>query len=377
MDLAHEIEPIVIVGAGPAGLACAWRLSQLGFSPLVLEKETFPRDKVCGDALSGKVIALLRKLGGRQLIEELVRQPFVHPVVHLDFISGKGYRVRLSFPPKEGLPQGVVAPRREFDTWLARQMPPTIKLKTSFPVRSIERHQKFWMIHSTSGEMVKAYFVIGADGTTSRVAPYVWSYHRLSRPSVYPSVRGYTAGADASEALELHFKKPYLPGYLWRFPISGGKLNVGIGLPPEILKRRGISLRAHFLSLFPKITQIGGHGIPVCLFDRPLTAPGCALIGDAGALADPFTGEGIGNALLSGIRFAEALAIVPPHQWWEADWEAIYTRPLYREIRRELRLTRTLHAVAKAEWRVEAILGLLSRFPWGASPLLRWYGAHR
>lgn len=374
MGLANGVEATVIVGAGPAGVACAWRLAQLGYAPLLVERATFPRDKVCGDALSGKVIALLRKLGGVSVLEDLRRQPFVHPVQHLDFISGKGHRVRLSFPPKEGYPQGFVAPRRDFDAWLIRQLPPSVRLWTGFTVQRIERAPTHWVLYSSAGEPLRAAFLVGADGTTSRVAPLVWAFHRLPRPVIYPAVRGYLLDEPLS-GLELHFRKPYLPGYLWRFPLTGSWLNVGIGLPPQTLRQTGLSLRKHLQALFPSGENIHGHGIPVSLEWRPLTAPGVALVGDAAALADPFTGEGIGNALLSGIRLAEALIGVAPDEWHRADLSDTYTRPLYRALRQEMRLTRALHQVARSAWKVESILGLLERFPSWTSPLLRWYGA--
>lgn len=374
MGLANGIAPIAIIGAGPAGVACAWRLAQLGISPLLIEKEVFPRDKVCGDALSGKVISLLRKLGGAPLLDDLLRQPFAHPVEHLDFISGKGRRVRLSFPPRQGYPQGFVIPRKDFDAWLFRQLPSAVIVRTHTFIRKVERVSDHWILHTDTGEKIQSRFVVGADGTTSRIAPLVWAYHKIPRPIVYPAVRGYLLGTPP-EGLELHFRQPYLPGYLWRFPLAGDRLNVGIGLPPQILKRRGLSLRSHLMECFPHVQCVQGHGIPVSMDWRPLTMPGAALVGDAAALADPFTGEGIGNALLSGIRLAEALHRLPASDWGEAEVDALYTRPLYRELRREMRLTRFLHRLARSSARVEGLLGVLSRFPSWTKPLLYWYGA--
>lgn len=376
MDMADAVEPVVILGAGPAGIACAWRLAQLGFSPLILEKESFPRDKVCGDALSGKVLSLLRKLGGEELLARLLAEPFVHPVETLEFISERKARVRLHFPPRNGFPQGAVAPRKAFDAWLAAQLPSHVRLLTGYSVQQVRRHpsdQGLWEVQIKGHAPLYARFVVGAEGTTSRVAPHVWAYHRLSRPAVYPSVRAYAEG-ERPESLELHFRLPFLPGYFWVFPTATG-VNVGIGLPDWAAQKRRIALRPALKKLWPNIDQVEGHGIPVSLSYRPLTAPGCALIGDAAALADPFTGEGIGNALLSGIRLAEALTQVPPSAWATTDWEPLYTRPLYRELSQELRLTRFLHRVARHSWVVEGVLRIMGSSPHLTRPLLRWYGA--
>lgn len=368
------IEPVIIVGGGPAGLACAWRLAQLGFSPLLLEKETYPRDKVCGDALSGKVIALLRKLGGESLLQDLLLQPYALAVEALDFLDARGHRVRLHFAPKNGFPQGFVVPRKAWDAWLASHLPKAVRLETGSPVTQVELTPRGWRIERPDRPPLFAHFLIGADGSTSRVAPWVWRYRGLGRPPVYPAVRGYAPGSTP-EALELHFCPPYLPGYWWAFPTASGEANIGIGLPDWAAKRQKLALRQHLQARFPTLTDIKGHGIPVSLRYRPLTGPACALIGDAAALTDPFTGEGIGNALLSGIRLAEALARIPISQWQHTNWEALYSRPLYRELRSELRLTRSLHRLARSPWAVRTLLSLLEKYPNLTRPLLRWYGA--
>jgi Dehydrogenases (flavoproteins) len=334
------VEDVVIIGGGPAGLACAWHLAQSGFSPLVLEAAPFPRDKVCGDALSGKVVSVLQRLGGEALIRQMAAEPFVLRASALVFVNDRGDRVRLSLP---GEVMGFTAPRYAWDAWLWSQTPRNIRLRPKTPVLRIERAERHWVIYLPQGERLYARYLIGADGVASKVRPWVYTYRRARRPPVYSAIRVYATYSVMPGELELHYVPPYLPGYWWAFAMAGGQVNIGIGGPPQIA--RSLSFRQGIRHLLgekaPK--AIAGHGIPLYRAGVPLTAPGCALIGDAGHLVDPFTGEGIGNALLSGYRLAQAILQAQPADLFTWDARDTYEKPLHHELKTEMRVSTWLH----------------------------------
>jgi len=354
------VEDVVIIGGGPAGLACAWHLAQNGLSPLVLEAASFPRDKVCGDALSGKVVSVLQRLGGEALIRRMAAESFVLRASALVFVNDRGDRVRLSLP---GEVMGFTAPRYAWDAWLWSQAPRSIRLRPKTPVLRIERAERHWVIHLPQGERLQARYLIGADGVASKVRPWVYTYRRARRPPVYSAVRVYATYPVMPGELELHYVPPYLPGYWWAFAMAGGQVNIGIGGPPQIA--RSVSFRQGIRHLLgekaPK--AIAGHGIPLYRAGVPLTAPGCALIGDAGHLVDPFTGEGIGNALLSGYRLAQAILQAQPADLFTWDARDAYEKPLHHELKTEMRVSTWLHRLSRSPLIVRWLLRRLSQRP--------------
>jgi flavin-dependent dehydrogenase len=354
------VEDVVIIGGGPAGLACAWHLAEGGLSPLVLEAAPFPRDKVCGDALSGKVVSVLWRLGGEALIRQMAAEPFVLRASALVFVNDRGDRVRLSL---SGEVMGFTAPRYAWDAWLWSQAPPNIRLRPKTPVLRIERAERHWVLYLPQGERVQARYLIGADGVASKVRPWVYTYRRARRPPVYSAVRVYAEYPVMPGELELHYVPPYLPGYWWAFAMAGGQVNIGIGGPPKIARR--ISFRQGIRHLLgekaPK--AIAGHGIPLYRAGVPLTAPGCALIGDAGHLVDPFTGEGIGNALLSGYRLAQAILRAQPADLFSWDARDTYEKPLHHELKTEMRVSTWLHHLSRSPLIVRWLLRRLSQRP--------------
>jgi flavin-dependent dehydrogenase len=162
---------------------------------------------------------------------------------------------------------------------------------------------------------IRGRVVLGCDGFNSIVARKVGLYKHDSRHSVVALRCYYENVGQLTDQIELHFVEEVLPGYFWIFPLDNGQANVGIGMRHDRLKKRKIDLkvalneviqRAPFKGRFHHAIPLEepvGWNLPVGSTRRRSYTDGSLLLGDAAGLIDPFTGEGIGNALYSA-RFA-------------------------------------------------------------------------
>jgi geranylgeranyl reductase family protein len=317
----------IVVGAGPSGCSCALYLANAGKRVLLLDKAEFPREKVCGDAFSGKSIGVARELG---VLPSLERLP--HGIVRgLALISPSGKRVEVPFPNAPGLPfAGYTIERRELDSafFTAALSHKKITVIKRFQAESLERGAS-GAVCGVSGVALpgreagkfSARVVVGADGAASMVSR-VLSQKSQPVEHVYSAVRGYYSGVEGlSENIELYFIDGVLPGYLWIFPMADGKANVGLGILSSDLQKRGKHPNAMLqwaVASHPSLAQrfkpaklvgkIGGWAIPNGSYLKPNTGDGWLLVGDAASLVDPFSGEGVGNALASGKYAAQAIA---------------------------------------------------------------------
>jgi flavin-dependent dehydrogenase len=187
------------------------------------------------------------------------------------------------------------------------------------------------------------------------------------------------SGFDGSGKIELHFLSGLLPGYFWIFPMPGGRANVGVGVPAGTVHRRGLTPKRELLRIiaeepfvrgrFRQARRIGpveGWGLPLGTRRRPLSGEGWMRVGDAAALVDPFTGEGIGNAMLSGgLAGRQAVASLRVDRT-DATALAAYDEELYRRIEPELRLSTRLLTII----RVPGLFDLLAA-RYARSPLLQ------
>jgi menaquinone-9 beta-reductase len=316
----------IIVGAGPSGCSCALYLAKAGRKVLLLDKAAFPREKVCGDAFSGKSIGIARELG---VLDEIPALP--HGIVRgLIMVSPNGKKVDVPFPKALGMEfAGYTVERRNVDGLFFQRAlgNRNITVLQNFAVTGLERAPS-GAVCGVSGNLSSQkerkgmrFFgkvVVGADGAASMVSRLA-SQAIQPKQHVYSAVRGYWSGISGlTDNIELYFIDGVLPGYLWIFPMANGRANVGLGILSSDLKgKHPVTILQEAISNHPSIAprfanakaegRVGGWAIPNGSFIKKNTGDGWVLVGDAASLVDPFSGEGVGNALSSG-KYA-ALAI--------------------------------------------------------------------
>ena len=287
---------VLIVGGGPAGAACAWRLQQRGGECLILDRQRFPRAKPCAGWITP------------QVVRDLDLVPGDYPGGFTTFaglmISIRGFRFRL--------PTRQYAIRRwEFDDWLLRRAGVPVHLHK---VDTIARVGGAYVIDGTfSGK-----YLVGAGGTR---CPVYRALFREASPrdegSLVVTLEEEFPYSHTDAHCRLWFLEHGLPGYAWYVPKANGVVNVGIGGKAEDLRAKGDRLKRHWRLLLDKLDRLGlvrGHafrprGYAYYLrLARPEVRRDNALIaGDAVGLATLDMGEGIGPAIRSGLLAAEAI----------------------------------------------------------------------
>ncbi len=355
---------MIIIGAGPAGTSAALYAAPLGLNVLLLDKEAFPRDKICGDALSGKSMEILRELN---LAEEAQKLPgaHIHSVV---FGSPKGVvtDIPMKSASQDGIPTGLVVPRKIFDAFLFEKAVQTpAKIITGFEVRNIleENGQICGVsgINRSSGrvEEYRGKMVLGADGYHSLIARKK-KIHDRNPDHWITAVRAYYKNVSGLEhQIELHFVDEIIPGYFWLFPAGDRLANVGLGIVQSALQKRPFNLKKAmdniinsntFAERFEQaeaVSKTEGWNLPAASIRRKNYGNGFMLLGDAAGLIDPFTGEGIGNAMVSGKHAAETAAKAVQAGRFDAEILAEYDRKLWNHIGAEARTSTLLQKIGR------------------------------
>ncbi|MCA9783580.1 MAG: geranylgeranyl reductase family protein [Candidatus Delongbacteria bacterium] len=282
---------VIVVGAGPSGATAACLLARAGIEVLLLEKRTFPRDKLCGGYLAARTIGLLEELHGSALPAGLYHDTRDAFAIHHagEAIVQRELGGRMAF-----------VQRRELDHFLVRQaVSAGAVLQERCEVESITAVGGAVEVRAKDGTVHRADWVIAADGALSRLrrclAPGEGGHQTALELSI-PSERTDPARLDFGLF-------PW--GYAWDFPKRGMRM-VGVCGPPQRTGEQKALLEAYRLRLGLPRAKVDGWPLP----DRPIRrlARGRVLfVGDAGGLCEPISGEGIYYALRSGERAASAL----------------------------------------------------------------------
>lgn len=367
---------LCIVGAGPAGTAAAIAARRAGLSCVVVDKATFPREKCCGDGLTAGALRILEDLG---LDPASVPSWKVVNDVVVSRPSGRSVTYRLP----EGKGQfAAVARRRELDSALvdlARSQ--GCEIREGVTVNAISTGPALVTISVADGPDIHARYVIGADG--------MWSTVRKSLDLGVPGYRGdwhafrqyfKNVNPEATSGLYVWFEPDITPGYLWSFPLGDGTANVGFGIQrdrgtaiqdmkalwPDLLSRP--SIRS---VLGPNAEPEGPHRawpIPARLGDVPLTGERVLFVGDAAAATDPMTGEGIGQALETGMLAVDAIL----QGGTDAEVRSRYEASLKSTMIKDHSLARLLSSVLAYPRAANAAITLTGLTSWTRRNFARW-----
>ncbi|MCX8194528.1 MAG: NAD(P)/FAD-dependent oxidoreductase [Candidatus Micrarchaeota archaeon] len=362
---------VIVVGGGPGGTSAASFLAMKGRKVLLLEKEKFPRDKTCGDAISGKAVGVLAELGLKDALERAEHGD----VCGVTFSSPDGKRAEIFFRKKEGeIEKGYVCRRLVYDNLLWNAAKNMVDARDGVEVMGLVRENgkvAGVKARAKGGEelVFKSNLVIGADGVSSVVAREIRGSD-VDADHTCVAYRAYYSGvSQMNGTIEIHFVKSIMPGYFWIFPADGGLANVGLGMLMSDMKKKNVNLqkamqeiitqnplfKSRFASAQPA-SPLKGWSIPLGSKKRALHSDNVLLVGDAAGLVDPFSGEGMGNAMLSG----KIAANVADEALLAGDFSSAflskYSELLWKEIGEELSLSYKMQRLARIEWLLNLVI---------------------
>lgn len=352
---------VTIIGAGPAGTTTSLFLAKEKIPHLLIDKCLFPRDKICGDAISGKTVQILGKLDKNYLNELNIDKH--HFTDSWGIIFGAPNGKSIAIPFKKNLSEltqapGFICKRIYFDNFLVSKLDKKYS-QTLFgsEVTDIQYNSEGVEIFINQNGMKKiihSKIVVGAEGDRSIVAKKLAQHKK--EPSYYSaSIRAYYKGVTnfhPNNFIELYFLKELLPGYFWIFPLPNGEANIGVGVLSNVVSRKKMNLRQQMLQIIEQhpvikerfknaelVGDIKGWGLPLGSVKRNISGNNFLLVGDAASLIDPFTGEGIGTGMQSGMIAAQHISKALQQKQFNAKSLFAYDEEIYKKLGPELRLS--------------------------------------
>jgi geranylgeranyl reductase family protein len=325
MDYVGEHE-VIVVGAGPSGAATSTALSQKGHDVLLIDRHSFPRDKICGDAVGVGVTKLLYQLGLAEKIQEAIREGKFYPLKTMRLVSPSGQTLQAAFTNGEHGEESLIAPRLYFDAVLQQHAVENgVRFLRAEVMEPIVEEGRVVGVRARENGAIKSYrsqVVVGADGVTSTIMRHLRpesDQHRDMHRAV--ALRAYIDDLEIyPHEVEFYLYREISPGYAWIFPASDHSANIGLGMRLDIYRRKGENLKKmlrDFLDIPDIRKRLQRGGVLRNIATWPLSFgsqgnlqyayDGALLVGDAAGFINPLTGGGIHNGVLSALFAAETI----------------------------------------------------------------------
>ncbi len=408
---------VLIVGAGPAGTAAAITLARGGHRVVVVDKAQFPRDKCCGDGLTTGALRRLELLGLQP--SSVPSWEWVDDVM----IAGANTKT-ITFPlPADGH-FAAVATRFDLDAALVQLAKDAgARVIEGATVTSAAQYRSEVHITIDGAHTIAAQQVIAADGMWSTIrrllspasaavesddgtdtpamrapgatavtlSPSLLAPAARTKPTKrerrylgeWHAMRQYFSGVDNPEAKKLWvwFEKDLTPGYVWCFPLPGNRVNFGFGVERRAdTKTRTMKASWESILQRPHIAAVLGPNavpedspkawpIPANPTTASFTDGRVLYVGDAARVCDVLTGEGIGQALQTGILAGEAILLFP-------DDHRAAARQYEDDARAELvpdhRMASTLSRMLRSPMICNAAVAICGATNWTRKNFVRW-----
>ena len=296
---------VVIVGAGPAGSMAARKLASAGVKVALVDRDAFPRDKVCGDGVSGQGVASLQQIGLGHWSEQFLRPGT------LRLKSPDGKPLDGHAEPGDDYCYGRLIPRRLLDEKLVQvAVEAGAKLIEKTQIVAIESSGSRVRVAARADEM-DAHLAVVCDGSH---APVTRRLGLTRGQSKLLAARQYLTGdIGPADRMEIHFERSVLPYYCWLFPLGDGRINVGTAVTTAQALAKKVNLRETLtrfisdpaatdgrLAQAQPLSPIQGHPLRTQFGKTRTHSERILVAGDAAGLVNHLSGEGIAPAMESG-----------------------------------------------------------------------------
>ncbi|MCX7831609.1 MAG: NAD(P)/FAD-dependent oxidoreductase [Actinobacteria bacterium] len=365
----------IVIGAGPAGSTAATLLARNGIDTLLIDKENFPREKVCGDCLTPTAV--------KSLLDE--------SLLKIDEINGyklKGLKIITSdlqtnttdFDFKGAYPgYALVVRRKELDHHLLKKAEEAgCRVLLGFEVKKINEKEKFLEVVIKKDEeelILESKIVVVATGNSIQILKNSLNVSYKDYGAVGVAVRAYYETDSMVEPyMHIFALNETWPAMGWVFPVSERIINAGIGFYIDEKKYVGRSL-SNSLDLFIKILS---QRKEIFSKVRPIEKPkslkilmggtnkdifrnGILACGEAAGLVNPFTGEGMGFAIRSGSILAKVVSYGLSRKLSTSEITRIYKDEINKEFATYMRSALILKRVASSKIVTKGVVYLLNR----------------